>query len=165
MTKYVSKPIEIEALQFLWGNFSEMKEFVGAYGLPGPQIYQNSNGIRELIIPIDGAYLLALEGDWVCRRDDGIAIFKDDEFHKLWEEPNSGYVTYNIEHPKSFGYTCVKCGAYKVLTISMMEPDRIGCPVCNGAFSKVGNVVWMLPSDNPMFAFKEAHQNAARRVR
>lgn len=164
MGKYTAKPIVIEAVQFTLETWDEVKEFVGAYGLPGPQLYMNSEGMNSLLIPCGDVYLIAIEGDWVCRNKEGaVQVFNDEEFNSFWEpaKPIHRYMEGGYA-PKL--YICVICGEKRTLVgAAPVEPDRVMCVRCGHRLN--GNRFTMLPFDSPAFAMKEAYKNAARRVR
>lgn len=162
--KFIPRPIEIEAVQLRHDNVLEMQQFVGAYGLPGPCAFVEDD-IRKLLVPVGDTYIIAEEGDWVCKNDAGLfAVYVDEVFGKLWMKSEPGYKTTN--HDTQQLYMCVRCGACEYHNFRVTTPERIACPACGGRHPLTGRYkfMWMLPEGNPMFAYKEAYRNAARRV-
>lgn len=158
--KFIPRPIEIEAVQLRHDNVLEMQQFVGAYGLPGPCAFVE-DGVRKLAVPVMDTYIIAEEGDWVCKNDEGLfTVYVDEVFGKLWmkSEPGNKTTNYATQHE----YVCVRCYTATFHIGDVNIPDRIGCPACLNP--PMYRFVWMLPSSNPMFALKEAYRNAARRV-
>jgi hypothetical protein len=89
--KYRKKPVEVEAVQLLWKNWSEICDFVGVGklidGKPegfNPDGDLNKIGLR---IPTSEGVVRAVEGDWIIKGIEGeFYPCKDSVFQKTYEE-------------------------------------------------------------------------------
>jgi len=98
MAKYRKKPVVVEAVQLLWGTWSEMCEHAGvghledgkpsgiqvdSYNQPIPF---SGDGRIALAIPTLEGLMIGVEGDWIIRGVNGeIYPCKPDIFEKTYD--------------------------------------------------------------------------------
>lgn len=81
INKYISIPVEIEAVQFNIGNVSEVVILSGCSNF---QIMKKGD-IYNCLITVDGIKLLVIEGNYVIKDRDGkISVVTEDIFDKTY---------------------------------------------------------------------------------
>lgn len=79
INKYISIPIEVEAVQFKIENVSEVVILSGCSNF---QIMKKGD-IYNCLITVDGVKLLVIEGNYVIKNKDGkISVLTEDIFNK-----------------------------------------------------------------------------------
>ncbi len=80
-TKYVSIPVEIEAIQFSIMTLSDIVVFTECSNFQ----LSKKNGIYNCLITVDGVKLLLIEGDYVTKNSDGdIAVVTAEVFEQSY---------------------------------------------------------------------------------
>ena len=79
--KYISIPIEVEAVQFNIDNVSDVVIFSGCSNF---QITKKGN-MYNCLITVDGIKLLVIEGNYIVKDKDGkISVITEDIFNKTY---------------------------------------------------------------------------------
>ena len=81
INKYISIPVEVEAVQFYIENVSEVVILSGCSNF---QIMKKGD-IYNCLIIVDGVKLLVIEGNYVIKNKDGkISVLTEDIFNKTY---------------------------------------------------------------------------------
>lgn len=81
INKYISIPVEVEAVQFKIENVSEVVILSGCSNF---QIMKKGD-IYNCLITVDGVKLLVIEGNYVIKNKDGkISVLTEDIFDKTY---------------------------------------------------------------------------------
>jgi len=82
MARFVKKPTEVDAIQWLGSNFSEVCEFLKiAHGVKGFDV-SDSDSDLVVLLKNDNEKVVVGVGEWVVNMEDGITFAVDnDHFH------------------------------------------------------------------------------------
>lgn len=79
MKRYVSRPREVDAVQFTGNNIAELKKF------GGHAVTDAKNGYLWIELSHGGALLRP--GFWLVRGEKGLSVLSDANFQNVYEEP------------------------------------------------------------------------------